>query len=164
MINDITALRHDPAAPALLARSRVPIILMHMQGEPATMQLAPSYRRAAFDVAEFLETRALELEALGIGRSRLILDPGIGFGKTVEHNLDILAHLGLYASLGRPLALGASRKSFIGRVSAGEPTAQRLPGSLAVNLWGATQGAQILRVHDVAETRQALHVWRSLDV
>ncbi|MDX1541029.1 MAG: dihydropteroate synthase [Geminicoccaceae bacterium] len=163
MVNDVTALRHDPAAAPMLHRCKVPVVLMHMQGEPATMQLAPTYRRASFEVAEFLEARALELEAVGIERNRLLLDPGIGFGKSVQHNLDILRHLDLYGCLGRPVVLGVSRKSFIGRLSAGEPAAARLPGSLAVNLWGVKQGAQILRVHDVAETHQALQIWRSLD-
>lgn len=163
MVNDVSALRHDPAAVALLARRSVPIVLMHMRGEPGTMQDAPTYERACFEVAEFLERRAVKLEGLGIERTRLILDPGIGFGKTVEHNLDILRNLDLYGCLGRPVMVGASRKSFIGRLSADEPTAARLPGSLAVNLWGAQRGAHMFRVHDVAATRQALRVWSSLD-
>jgi dihydropteroate synthase len=162
MVNDVTALRHDPAAIGLLTRSAVPIVLMHMQGEPGTMQMAPTYVRAFFEVAEFLEGRALMLEEAGIARERMILDPGIGFGKTVEHNLDILRHLDVYRCLGRPVALGVSRKSFIARLSVGEPTPERLPGSLAVNIWGARHGVHILRVHDVAATWQALRLWCSL--
>jgi dihydropteroate synthase len=162
MVNDVTALRHDPKAVELIARSGVPVILMHMQGEPSTMQRAPSYRRACLDVLDFLLSRADWAETNGVRPEQVILDPGIGFGKTLEHNLDILRHLGLYRGHGRPLALGLSRKSFLGRVSSGEPAADRLPGTLAAHLASDSEDVQILRVHDVAEMRQALAVRSAL--
>jgi dihydropteroate synthase len=162
MINDVSALRHDPDALAVAARSNVPVVLMHMRGEPATMQKAPAYAHPALDVFDHLEERVAACLAAGISRDRLIVDPGIGFGKTVEHNLEILRHLGLYRGLGVAVMLGVSRKSFIARVADDEPVEARLPGSLAAGLAGVGNGALILRVHDVAATQQALRVWRRL--
>lgn len=158
MINDVTALRHDPSALPLVAKSGVPVILMHMQGEPSTMQRAPSYRRACLDVLEFLLERAARLEEAGARPEKVILDPGIGFGKTLDHNLDVLRHLGLYRTHGRPVALGVSRKSFIGRLSHNEPAADRLPGTVAAHVVAGRDDVHILRVHDVAALRQALAV------
>ena len=162
VVNDVTALTHDPAAPSLLASAPVSVILMHMQGEPRTMQAAPHYDDAAAEVAAWLGARADACAAAGIARHRLALDPGIGFGKTVEHNVDILARLPIYATFGRPIVIGVSRKSFIARLSRGEPPQERIAGSLAAALFAVGGGAHILRVHDVAQTRQALSVWRAL--
>lgn len=158
MINDISALTYDPDALAVLAAADAPIILMHMRGEPRTMQKAPAYANVALDIYEFLEARIAACEAAGIARSRIIADPGIGFGKTVEHNLALLDNLALFHGLGVPLMVGVSRKGFIARLSTGEPPDRRLPGSLAAGLAAVGQGAQILRVHDVWETAQALRV------
>jgi dihydropteroate synthase len=126
------------------------------------MQQRPRYASALLDVFDHLEERAEAWVAAGFERSRLLVDPGIGFGKNLAHNLEILGRLGLYRSLGLPLLLGVSRKSFIARLAGEVPADERLPGSLAAALAGFAQGAAVLRVHDVAETRQALHVWQAL--
>jgi dihydropteroate synthase len=162
IVNDVTALTGDPRSCRLIAETGASVILMHMQGEPATMQLAPHYEGAAREVHAWLAERVAACEAAGIGRGRIAVDPGIGFGKTVDHNLDILAALDRYAGLGCALVVGVSRKSFIGRLSRGESPKQRLPGSLAAALAAVARGAHILRVHDVDETRQALAVWHAI--
>jgi dihydropteroate synthase len=135
---------------------------MHMRGEPATMQHAPHYADVVAEVATFLEARVAACVAGGIARERLAVDPGIGFGKTVAHNLALLGGVRRLARGGLPVLIGVSRKSFIARLSAGEPPKERLPGSLAAALWAIQQGAAIVRVHDVAATRQALAVWQVL--
>src|SRR5262249_38207644 len=137
-----------------------PVVLMHAQGDPATMQKAPRYADVVLDVYDFFAERIAASEAAGIPRSRLILDPGIGFGKTLAHNLALLASISLFHALGCGATLGASRKSFIGHLT-GAPAPARLPGSLAAALMGAAQGVQISRLHDVAATRQALTVWQA---
>ena len=162
IVNDVTALTGEPGSRSLVAETGVSVILMHMQGEPATMQLAPSYEDAASEVYDWLAEQVAACEAAGIGRQHIAVDPGIGFGKTVDHNLDILASMHKYATLGCALVVGASRKSFIGRLSRREPPKQRLPGSLAAALAAVARGAHILRVHDVGETRQALSVWHAI--
>ena len=159
IINDVTALEGDPESLAIAAESGAHVILMHMRGEPATMQNAPSYRDVVAQVRDYLAARVEACEAAGIGKGRIAVDPGIGFGKTVEHNLALIANLNRFGDLGCPLVLGASRKSFIGALSGGAGPKDRLAGSLAAALAGAERGASILRVHDVAETRQALAVW-----
>jgi len=164
IINDVTALGGDPASLKLAARTGASVVLMHMLGEPRTMQASPTYREVALDLYDFFAARLAACAEAGIGRERLCLDPGIGFGKTVEHNRDILANLALFHGLGCPLLLGVSRKSFIARLSRGEASGERLPGSLAAALAGLDQGVQILRVHDVAETAQARAVWRAIAV
>jgi dihydropteroate synthase len=161
MINDISALRHDPEALAAAGASGLPVVLMHSQGEPAIMQVEPTYELAPLDVFDHLAARVQAWTDAGYDRPRLIIDPGIGFGKTVDHNLEILGQLGLYLGLGLPVLLGVSRKSFIGRLSGGAPAAGRLPGSLAAALRGVAAGVAILRVHDVAATQQALAVWHA---
>jgi dihydropteroate synthase len=162
MINDISALRHDPDSLRVAGASGLPVILMHSQGEPATMQREPSYACAPLDVFDHLEQRIEAWVEDGFARERLLIDPGIGFGKTVAHNIEILSRLGLYLGLGRPLLLGVSRKSFIARLGGEAPPSERLPGSLAAALAGLAQGAAVLRVHDVAATRQALRIWQAL--
>ncbi|MCA0201782.1 MAG: dihydropteroate synthase [Proteobacteria bacterium] len=157
IVNDVTALTGEGAL-AVVAKANVAAILMHMQGEPRTMQDRPAYAWAPGDVFDMLEARIHACAAAGLPRARLAVDPGIGFGKNDIHNAQILDHTALYRALGCPVVIGASRKSFIGRMSRGEDAQHRLPGSLAAALHGVSQGAQILRVHDVAETRQALAV------
>ncbi len=158
MVNDVSALTHDPDALAAVAQADALVVLMHMRGEPATMQRDPRYDDVALDVYDYLEERIATCEAAGIPRERIIADPGIGFGKTTEHNLALLSQLTLFHGLGVPLLVGVSRKGFIGRLSNGESVDARLSGSLAAALTAAGQGAHILRVHDVTETIQAIKV------
>jgi dihydropteroate synthase len=162
MLNDVSALGHDPKSLALAARHDVPIVLMHMQGAPETMQRAPHYACAPLDVFDFLEARITACEAAGIARRRLIVDPGFGFGKSLAHNLEILRDLAVFRGLGCPIMVGASRKGFVGRVTGAAHPRDRLPGSLAAALHAVGEGATILRVHDVAATRQALAMWTVL--
>lgn len=162
IINDVAALTYEPECLEIAAASNAPVILMHAQGDPRTMQAAPEYDDCLLDVCDWLEARLTTCEAAGIARDRLVIDPGIGFGKTLAHNLELLAGLTLLHGLGVPVLLGASRKSFIGMLTGQKQARQRVPGSIAAALAGASQGAQILRVHDVAETRQALTVWEAM--
>jgi dihydropteroate synthase len=163
IVNDVTALTADPESLGLVAESGVAVILMHMQGEPGTMQDNPHYDDAALEVFEYLEDRVGVCEQAGIDRGRIAVDPGIGFGKTLDHNLDILNRLELYGDLDCPVLLGASRKSFIAKISRGEAPKDRVPGSLAAVLSAAGLGVRLFRVHDVAETRQALAVWQAIE-
>jgi dihydropteroate synthase len=161
IINDITALQGDGAV-AVAARSGAAICLMHMQGEPRNMQADPVYDCAPLDVYDHLAERVQACQEAGIGLDRLCVDPGIGFGKSVDHNAQILASLALYHGLACPVLLGASRKSFIARMSKGEGARDRLGGTLAAHLAGLGAGVQIIRVHDVPETVQAVAVWRAM--
>jgi dihydropteroate synthase len=161
IINDVAALGHDPDAVGVAAEAGLPVVLMHAQGDPRTMQLDPRYEDVVLDVYDWLAARVAACVAAGIPRERIVVDPGIGFGKTVDHNLALIAGLGTLHGLGCPILLGASRKGFIGRLAGGVPAGERLPGSLAAALVAAAQGVQILRVHDVAATRQALTVWEA---
>ena len=160
-VNDVTALRFDPAMAGVVASSGCPVILMHSIETPLTMQDDPVYDDVLLDVYDALAARIVFAEAAGIARNRIAIDPGIGFGKTLAHNLSLLARLSLFHNLGVPVLLGASRKRFIGTLSAESDAARRLPGSLAVALAGVAQGVQMLRVHDVTETRAALNLWRA---
>ena len=162
MANDVSALTHDPAALAVAAETDALVVLMHMQREPRTMQFEPSYDDVVLDVYDYLEERIAACVAAGIARERIVVDPGIGFGKTVQHNLALLGQLTLFHGLDVPLLVGVSRKGFIGRLSKNEPAGERLPGSLAAALAAVGQGVQMLRVHDVAETVQALKIAAAL--
>jgi dihydropteroate synthase len=162
LINDVTALTGDPASLPTAAASDAAVVLMHMQGAPKTMNLEPAYEQAALDVFDYLAERVEACLAAGIGRERLFVDPGIGFGKRGAHNLDILRSLTLYHALGCPVLLGLSRKGLTGELDRRRPPEERLPGSIAAAAWALDQGVQVLRVHDVAETRQALEVWEAL--
>lgn len=157
ILNDVTALQFDPEMAQAAVDLAAPVILMHSIASPATMQDNPQYEDVLLDVYDALAARVAEAEAAGIPRNRIAIDPGIGFGKTLEHNLALLARLSLFHGLGLPVLLGASRKRFIGTI-AGD-AAKRMPGSLAVALAGVAQGMQMIRVHDVDETRQALTLW-----
>ena len=163
LINDISALSHDPASLAVAAASSLPVVLMHARGTPGTMQRNPVYDDVVLDVYDALDARIRACELAGIPRARLIVDPGIGFGKTLAHNLALLGGLSTFHGLGCTVLLGASRKSFIGKLT-GAAAEDRLPGSLAAALAGVAQGVQIIRVHDVAATRQAILVWRGSEV
>ena len=147
----------------MVAQAGCPIVLMHHKGDPATMQDDPRYDRPVLlEVYDWLEARIEAAVAAGIARERIIVDPGFGFGKNVQHNLQLMNGLALLHGLGCPIMLGASRKRTIGALSSEAPADERLPGSLALALKGAEQGVQLLRVHDVPETLQALRVWRGL--
>ncbi len=161
MINDVGAAA-DPAMPALLAESGLPVILMHMQGTPATMQDDPRYADVVSEVGDFLLERARALEREGVRRERILLDPGIGFGKRLEHNLRLIARLEELRRDGYPLVLGVSRKSFLGKLLDGEPPAELLEASLAVAAWAAAAGVEVLRVHDVGPTRRVVRVIEAL--
>ncbi|QIK95700.1 dihydropteroate synthase [Sphingomonas sp. HDW15A] len=162
LVNDVSAMTYDPRMTEVVAASEVPIILMHHQGEPQTMQEDPRYTNVLVEVFYWLEERIAAAESAGIARDRILVDPGIGFGKTVAHNLALLNGLALFHGLGCPIVLGASRKRMIGALSNEAPADQRLAGSIALALKAAEQGAQVIRVHDVPETVQALKVWRGL--
>jgi dihydropteroate synthase len=162
LVNDVSALTHDPRSAEVVAAAGVPVVLMHHQGSPETMQEAPRYDDVLVEVYLWLEERIAAAQGAGIERSKILVDPGFGFGKTVAHNLELMNGLALFHSLGCPLVLGASRKRTIGALSGEAPADQRLGGSIALALKAAEQGAHILRVHDVFETVQALKVWRGL--
>lgn len=154
LINDIGGFR-DPEMAAVAARHKAPVVVMHMRGDPRTMQKHPRYKDVVGEVCEWLAARCAGLEQQGV--AKIIVDPGIGFGKTVAHNLALVAGFSRIASLGYPALLGASRKSFIGAIT-GAAVGDRLPGTLAVHLVGVLAGASIVRVHDVAAHRQALDI------
>jgi len=162
--NDVTALGYSPDAPAIAADLGCEVVLMHMQGEPRTMQADPHYDDVVAEVCAFLQARAQVAIDAGVAREKIWLDPGIGFGKRVEHNLALLAHLDKVVALGFPVLLGVSRKRFIAALDPAEGAALdgRLAGSLAAGLAGAAAGAAALRVHDVAQTAQALKVWNAI--
>ena len=157
IINDVGALT-GAGSLAVAAEGGAAIVLMHMAGDPRTMQQNPQYDDPALDVLDFLEARIAASEAAGVSRERIAVDPGIGFGKKDPHNLAILARLALFHATGCAVMLGASRKSFISRLGGGGGTGERIGGSLAAALWAASQGVQLFRVHDVAETRQAFAI------
>ncbi len=162
MINDVSALTFDPAMAGVVAASDAALCLMHAKGDPKTMQEDPEYDDVLLDVFDYLEERLNAAEAAGIPRARLVVDPGIGFGKTLDHNLALLARLSLFHALGVPVLLGASRKRFIGTIGRAPDPAARTPGSVAVAQAAARQGVQILRVHDTQATRQALDLDRAV--
>jgi dihydropteroate synthase len=155
IVNDVTALRGDPEIGALCAECDAGLVLMHMQGTPRTMQDAPRYDDVVEDVRAFLAERLEAALAAGVAEDRIWLDPGIGFGKALEHNLELLRRLGELRALGRPLVVGTSRKSFIGKVD-GSDAAERIGGTIASSVLAAAEGADVLRVHDVAEVAQAV--------
>jgi len=156
-VNDVTAFRHDPDMAALVADRGVDCCLMHMLGEPRTMQEDPRYEDVVDDVRAFLEERMARAVEAGVKEERIQLDPGIGFGKTLEHNLELLRRLGEIAAIGRPVVLGTSRKSFIGRLT-GRDVAGRVHGTVATCVLGYERGARVFRVHDVAAVHDGLSV------
>jgi dihydropteroate synthase len=160
MINDVTALA-APAALAAVAKSLAAVCLMHMQGDPGTMQESPSYRDVVSEVRDYLAQRVAAAERAGIARDRIVVDPGFGFGKTVEHNLALLRSLAEFRSLGVALLAGLSRKAMLGKLTGREPQ-ERVHASIAAALLAVQNGAQIVRVHDVAATRDALAVWNAV--
>lgn len=162
LVNDVSGFTYDSALAPLCADSGVPVCVMHSKGDPATMQDAPYYGDVLLDVYDFLEGRITALASAGIPRARIIADPGIGFGKTQDHNLKLLRNISLFHGLGCALLLGASRKRFIGTLGEAPRADARAPGSIAVGLAALAQGVQILRVHDVAQTAQAIRLWQAV--
>ncbi|MDA9207580.1 dihydropteroate synthase [Octadecabacter sp.] len=156
LVNDVAAFTFDPEMANITAHANVPCCLMHAQGDPATMQDDPYYDDVVLDVYDFLEARVNATEAAGIRRDQIVVDPGIGFGKTLGHNLELLKNLSIFHGLGCAVLLGASRKKFIGTIGNAPNASDRMPGSVAVALHGVRQGMQILRVHDTLATRQAI--------
>jgi len=164
MWNDVTALRHGPDSLEVAAELGCEVVLMHMQGEPRTMQREPRYDDVAAEVATFLQARAEAAVAAGVAREKIWLDPGVGFGKhMLRHNLPLLHALDRITALGFPVLLGVSRKRFIGALDGAAPSDQRLGGSIAAALWGAQAGVAAVRAHDVRETIQALKVWQAIN-
>ncbi|MGN6505989.1 MAG: dihydropteroate synthase [Tepidisphaeraceae bacterium] len=166
LVNDISAGTDDPGMAALMAKRGCPVVLMHMQGQPATMQDAPAYDDVVDDVRAHLQERLAAFVAAGVDARAILLDPGIGFGKLIHHNLSLLKHLAAFRELGRPLVLGVSRKGFLGRIGAGtgagsSPADRAWPTAAAVG-WCVAQGADIVRVHDVAEMAQVVRVVRAI--
>jgi dihydropteroate synthase len=162
IVNDISAGTDDPDILTLAAERRAPIVLMHMQGQPATMQSNPSYRNVVAEVAEHLQARAAAAAAAGVARHRILLDPGIGFGKDVNHNLELLRRLGELTSLGHPLVLGTSRKGFLGRIAGETEPRDRLFATAASVAWCVAYGAAVVRVHDVEPMTRVVRVIRAI--
>lgn len=162
LVNDVSAMLFDPAMAATVAGSGAALCLMHAQGTPATMQAGPRYDNVLLDVYDHLAARLAVAEAAGIDRARVLLDPGIGFGKTLDHNLTLLRGLSLFHGLGCPLLLGVSRKRFIGTIAGVDQADARAPGTLAVTLSGLRQGVQMHRVHDVAEIAQGIRLFNAI--
>lgn len=161
LVNDVSGFTHDTDLAPFCASYKLPVCVMHALGDPQTMQQNPEYDNVLLDVYDFLAAQIEALVADGIPRDQIIADPGIGFGKTLDHNLTLLANMSLFHGLGVPILLGASRKRFIGTLSGVEEAAARMPGSVAVALAAVAQGVQILRVHDVPQTAQAIALWRA---
>ncbi len=162
LVNDVSGLQFDAKMASLCADRGTPICVMHSQGDPATMQDNPTYTSVVLDVYDFLAEQVARLEALGLNRAQIVVDPGIGFGKTQNHNLALLQNLSLFHGLGCAILLGVSRKRFIGDIGLAPVARDRAFGSVAVGLAGLAQGVQLLRVHDVAETVQALRLWQAV--
>lgn len=162
IVNDVSGATFDSAMAGFCAANDLPVILMHSQGDPATMQLAPQYENVLLDVYDFLEERVAHLVSLGLPRHQIMVDPGIGFGKSLEHNLLLLNRISLFHALGCPILLGVSRKRFIGTIGNAPDPKDRTSGSVSVALHGVMDGVQMLRVHDVAETRSALNLWMAV--
>lgn len=162
IVNDVSALAYDEEALGVVAERGCPVVLMHAQGDPLTMQKNPNYDDALLDIYDWLEARIAHCEGAGISRQKIMIDPGIGFGKSVYHNLEIINGLTLFHTLGCPLLFGASRKRFIGALTQVEDAVDRLSGSLSVAQMALDRGAQLLRVHDVVETAQILKMWQGV--
>jgi len=158
MLNDVSAGREDEALLKLAAHSNVPICLMHMQGDPGNMQDNPSYENVTREVSEYLLERAKHAESLGVNKSNIILDPGIGFGKRTKHNLELLRDLNQIVELGYPVLLGTSRKRFMGDIADEENPNRRMPATCSTSALGVKAGVNIFRVHDIWQNRQALDV------
>ncbi len=159
IINDVSALTYDDMSLSVLEKSKIPVILMHAKGTPKNMQDAPQYEDVIEEITQFFTSRISACLEQGILKENIIIDPGIGFGKTLDHNLSIMKNIDKFLHFEPPILIGASRKRFIGELTNANKTEDRLGGSLATAIWCADKGANILRVHDVAATKQALDIW-----
>ncbi len=162
IVNDVSGFTYDRMLGRYCADQNLPVCIMHAQGEPHAMQIDPTYDCVLLDVFDFLNAQISMLAELGISRDQIIVDPGIGFGKSLQHNLSLINGISLFHALGCPILLGASRKGFIRKITGVVPASARMPGSVATALFALNQGVQILRVHDVAETAQAVDVWKAI--
>jgi len=160
IVNDVSGLR-NPRMREVVAEHDAAVIIMHMRGDPRTMQVKPRYKDVVADIMTYLDARVGEGEKAGIDPRKIMIDPGIGFGKTIDHNLEIIRRLREFKALGKPIVIGVSRKSFIGKIT-GPPALDRLPGSIAAAVLAVREGANIVRVHDVSETVSALKVARAI--
>jgi len=161
LVNDVSGFTYDADLAGLCAQAGLPVCVMHALGDPTTMQDDPTYSDVLLDVYDFLDHQITTLQQIGVPSERIIADPGIGFGKTQEHNLTLLSRLSLFHGLGVPILLGASRKGFIGRIGKAPEAQNRAPGSIGVALAALAHGIQVLRVHDVADTVQAIALWQA---
>ena len=162
IINDVSGLNYDPNTLKILRNKKTPFIIHHMQGNPKTMQIKPSYKNVLLDIYDFFQNKILELKVNGINHKNIILDPGIGFGKRLKHNITLLRNISIFHSLGFPIMLGTSRKRFIKDISGINDSKERLGGTISSSLCAMMQGIQILRVHDVNEVNQSIKVFKSL--
>ena len=162
LINDVSGLNYDSKTISILKKTGVPFVLNHMKGNPRTMQKNPKYKNVLLDIYDFFEKKILEIRKKGINHNNIILDPGIGFGKNLKHNLTILRNISIFHSLGFPIMLGISRKKFIKELSGINDSKNRIGGTISSSLYAMTQGVQILRVHDVNEINQSIRVFKSL--
>jgi dihydropteroate synthase len=162
VVNDISGLTFDPEMPSVCSEAKAGVVCMHIQGRPATMQLNPQYDDVVAEITAYLNSRLEALEQAGIARERVVIDPGIGFGKTAQHNLDLLRNVGQFRSLGRPVLIGHSRKRFLGKLL-GRPLDELLAGTVGVSIALAVKGVDILRVHDVQAVRDALLAFHAIN-
>lgn len=163
ILNDVSALTHDPESLSVAAELSLPVVLMHAKGDPKTMQENPKYDNVVKEICTYLKSRTEACVAAGLPRDRIAVDPGIGFGKTIDHNLTLLKHMDVFCAMDTPVLLGVSRKRFIGTLGHVPEAEQRTAGSIAAALSGVARGIRLLRVHDVAETRRALAVWEAVE-
>ena len=162
IINDVSGLKYDPNTLRVLRNKKIPFVIHHIQGNPKTMQIKPSYKNVTLDIYDFFEKKILELKTNGINHKNIILDPGIGFGKKMKHNITLLRNISIFHSLGFPIMLGTSRKRFIKDISGINDSKERLGGTISSSLCAMMQGIQILRIHDVNEVNQSIKVFKSL--
>ena len=163
LINDVSGLNHDLNTIDILKKTNIPFVIHHMQGTPKTMQKNPKYKNVVLDIYDFFENKINQIRSKGIKHNNIILDPGIGFGKNLKHNITILNNISIFHSLGFPVMLGISRKKFIKDLSGKNDSKERLGGTISSSLYAMMQGIQILRVHDVNEVNQSIKVFRSLN-
>jgi len=163
LINDVSGLSHDPKTIDILKKTKIPFVIHHMQGNPKTMQKNPKYKNVLLDIYDFFESKINKIRSKGINHNNIILDPGIGFGKNLKHNITLISNISIFHSLGFPIMLGISRKKFIKDLSGKNDSNERLGGTISSSLYAMMQGVQILRVHDINEVNQSIKVFRSLN-
>ncbi len=163
LINDVSGFDYDENTVDVLKKYNIPFVIHHMQGTPKNMQKKPSYKNVLLDIYDFFEKKIKKMRLLGIRHNNIILDPGIGFGKNLKHNMTLINNISIFHSLGFPIMLGVSRKRFIKDLSGNNDSKERLGGTISSSLYAMTQGVQILRVHDVNEVNQGIKVFKSLN-